>query len=132
MGARQCAGKQAQHPFEKAVSRTMSSQHDLEPCLTPSAAQNPRRCPPTVVATRRRSGGSAALATYRDLGARGLAPVEAGNLAAYLSGLRPVDQGWTVAEINRLLFLRFLFDRDRLDSLNANRAIDDARTNSIA
>jgi hypothetical protein len=94
----------------------MNSQHDLEPCLTPSAAQNPRRCPPTVAATRRRPDGSAALATYRDLGARGLAPVEAGNLTAYLSGLRPVDQGWTVAEIDRLLFLRYLVDGGRLDS----------------
>jgi hypothetical protein len=97
------------------MSRTKSSQHDLEPCLTPSAAQNPRRCPPTVVATRR-PDGSAALATYRDLGARGLAPTEAGNLTAYLRGLRPVDQGWTVAEIDQLLFLRYLVDGGRLDS----------------
>jgi hypothetical protein len=61
-----------------------------------------------------------------------LAPTEAGNLTAYLRGLRPVDQGWTVSEIDRLLFLRYLVDRDRLDSLNANRAVDGARTNRIA
>jgi hypothetical protein len=86
-----------------------------------SAAQGPHRRPPTVAASRYRPElGSAALATYRDLGAKGLAPTEAGNLTAYLRGLRPVDQGWTVAEIDRLLFLRYLVDRDRLDSLNAN------------
>ncbi len=59
---------------------------------------------------------SAALAAYRDLGAKGMAPSEAGNLTAYLLGLRPADQAWTVAEIDRLLFLRYLVDRDRLDS----------------
>jgi hypothetical protein len=95
-----------------------------------SAAQGPHRRPPAVGASPSR--GSAVLATYRDLGAKGLAPTEAGNLTAYLRGLRPVDQGWTVAEIDRLLFLRYLVDRDRLDSLNANRAVDDARTNRIA
>jgi hypothetical protein len=62
---------------------------------------------------RHRPHGSAALATYRDLGAKGLAPREAGNLTAYLRGLRPIDQGWTVAEIDRLLFLRYLVDRGR-------------------
>jgi hypothetical protein len=98
------------------MSPSMNSQHDLEPCLTPSAALNPRRCPPTVVATRRRPDGSVALATYRDLEAMGLAPTEAGNLTAYLRGLRPVDQGWTVAEIDRLLFVRYLVDRGRLGS----------------
>ena len=98
-----------------------------------SAAQGPHQHPPAVAASRLRpERGSAALALYRDLGAKGLAPTEAGNLTAYLRGLRPVDQGWTVSEIDRLLFLRYLVDRDRLDSLNANRAVDDARTNRIA
>ena len=86
-----------------------------------SAAECPYRRPPTLAASGHRpERGSAALATYRDLAAKGLAPTEAGNLTAYLRGLRPVDQGWTVAEIDRLLFLRYLVDRDRLDSLNAN------------
>jgi hypothetical protein len=71
------------------------------------------------------------LATYGDLGAMGLAPTEAGNLTAYLRGLRPVDQGWTVAEIDRLLFLRYLVDRGRLAAPNARRAIDRAPTNRI-
>jgi hypothetical protein len=58
---------------------------------------------------------SAAFATYRDLGARGLTPTEAGNLTAYLQGLRPVDVGWTVAEIDHLLFLRHLVEGGLLE-----------------
>lgn len=58
---------------------------------------------------------SGTLVTYRDLGVMGLAPAEAGNLTAYLRGLRPVRQGWTVQEIERLLFLRYLVDGGRLD-----------------
>ena len=86
-----------------------------------SADEGPDRRPPTVAASGHRpERGSAALATYDDLGAKGLAPTESGNLTAYLRGLRPVDQGWTVAEIDRLLFLRYLVDRERLDSSNAN------------
>ena len=98
------------------MSRTMKSNHDLERSLPPAAAQDPHRRPTTVFASRHRRHVSAALATYRDLGAKGLAPREAGNLTAYLRGLRPVDQGWTVAEIDRLLFLRYLVDRGRLES----------------
>jgi hypothetical protein len=94
----------------------MKSNHDLERSLPAAADQDPHRRPPAVIASRHRPHGSAALATYRDLGAKGLAPAEAGNLTAYLRGLRPVDRGWTVAEIDRLLFLRYLVDRGRLES----------------
>jgi hypothetical protein len=93
------------------MSRKMKSERDPE--LRPSAAQVHGRLP-AVAVSRHRPQRSAAIATYRDLGARGLAPREAGNLTAYLRGLRPVDQGWTVAEINRLLFLRYLVERGRL------------------
>jgi hypothetical protein len=55
-------------------------------------------------------------ATYRSLGSRGLAPAEAGNLTAFLHGLRPAVGGWTVREINGLLFLRSLVERGRLPS----------------
>jgi hypothetical protein len=114
------------------MSPTMKSQHDPERSPVPSAAKDPRRRPPGVVASRHRPvRRSAALATYSDLGARGLAPTEAGNLTAYLRGLRPVDQGWTVAEIDRLLFLRYLVDRGRLAAPNAGRAKDGAPTNGI-
>jgi hypothetical protein len=97
------------------MSRTMKPKYDQERSLPPAAAQDAHRSPGTVVASRHRPRRSAALATYRDLGAKGLAPAEAGNLTAYLRGLRPVDQGWTVAEIDRLLFLRYLVDRGRFD-----------------
>jgi hypothetical protein len=93
----------------------MKPQHDL-PNLAPSATQVPHRRRPAIAVSRHRPHGSATLATYRDLGAKGLAPAEAGNLTAYLRGLRPVDQGWTVGEIDRLLFLRYLVDRGHLVS----------------
>ena len=108
------------------MSRTMKSHHDLERSLPPAAAPNAHPRPPTVVASRHRPHGSAVLATYRDLGAKGLAPREAGNLTAYLRGLRPVDQGWTVVEIDRLLFLRYLADRGRFDGhpvVDSNRPV---------
>jgi hypothetical protein len=110
----------------------MKSQHDPERSPAPSAAKDPRRRPPGVIASRHRPAQrSPALATYSDLGARGLAPTEAGNLTAYLRGLRPVDQGWTVAEIDRLLFMRYLVDRGRFAAPNAGRAKDGAPTNGI-
>ena len=97
------------------MSRTMKPNHDLERSLPPAAAQPSNPGSGIVIASRRRPHESAALATYRDLGAKGLAPAEAGNLTAYLRGLRPMAQGWTVAEIDRILFLRYLVDRGRID-----------------
>lgn len=47
-------------------------------------------------------------ATYRGLLLRGLAPNEAANLTAYLSGLHVGEQHWTLSEVNQLLFLREL------------------------
>jgi hypothetical protein len=111
---------------------TMKSQHHPERSPEPSAAKDPRRRPPGVIASRHRPvQRSAALATFGDLGARGLAPTEAGNLTAYLRGLRPVDQGWTVGEIDRLLFLRYLVDRGRIAAPNAGRAKDGDPTNGL-
>ena len=54
--------------------------------------------------------------TYRLLGSRGFRSDEAGNLTAYLHGLRPVKGGWAVGEIERLLFLRHLVERGDLGS----------------
>ena len=85
-----------------------------------SAPRGPRHDTPDAIGPRRRPTTDATAASpigiYRDLGAQGLAPAEAGNLTAYLRGIRPVAQGWTVAEINRLLFLRHLVDRGRIGS----------------
>lgn len=54
--------------------------------------------------------------TYRLLGSRGFRSDEAGNLTAYLHGLPPVKGGWTVGDIERLLFLRHLVERGHLGS----------------
>lgn len=54
-------------------------------------------------------------AGYRSLVARGFATDEAGNLTALLSGLRPAQHAWSVAEINRLHFLQFRLERDRIE-----------------
>ena len=50
-------------------------------------------------------------AIFRDLRVMGFAADEAGNLTAFLNGVRPVEGGWTVGEIDRLLFLRHLVTR---------------------
>lgn len=50
------------------------------------------------------------------LTAQGFQPTEAGNLTAYLIGLAPVERGWTVDEIERLLFTRHLFERRHIKS----------------
>ena len=52
----------------------------------------------------------------RDLLRAGCTPTEAANLYAVAVGLRPVRVGWTVAEIERLKFLRHLVETKRLAS----------------
>jgi len=47
-------------------------------------------------------------ATYRLLLMRGLGPAAAANLTAYVCGIDTSDTSWSIAEINRLLFLRSL------------------------
>jgi hypothetical protein len=39
---------------------------------------------------------------------RGLAPDEAANLTAFMSGIPVGEASWTLAQVNRLLFLREL------------------------
>jgi hypothetical protein len=46
----------------------------------------------------------------------GLSSAEASNLVAYLSGIQPRDGGWTLREIQRLLFVGYLVDAGRLKS----------------
>jgi hypothetical protein len=46
----------------------------------------------------------------------GLTTDEAGNLTAHVTGLRIGDRPWTMTEIERLVFLRALVDRGRLES----------------
>jgi hypothetical protein len=67
------------------------------------------------IANGRGRSGSPAI-TYRLLGSKGLRPDEAGNLTAYLHGLSPVESGWGVGEIERLLFVRHLVVRGDIGS----------------
>jgi len=46
--------------------------------------------------------------TYRTLTMRGLAPDEAANLTAFLSGIHVGSQTWKLREVNELLFFREL------------------------
>ena len=46
--------------------------------------------------------------TYRLLLLRGLAPDEAANLTAFMSGIPVSEASWTLGQVNRLLFLREL------------------------
>ena len=52
----------------------------------------------------------------RFLTAQGFETTEVGNLTAYLHGLTPVEGGWTVDEIERLLFVRHLVERQIIRS----------------
>ena len=53
-------------------------------------------------------------ATYQRLRMSGLTPLEAGNLTAHLNGLRATEHGWTLEEIENLLFVRALLEQGRL------------------
>jgi hypothetical protein len=59
--------------------------------------------------------GPSPTAIYRRLTIQGWSSRDAGNLVAALQGLRPARQGWTVNEIDHLMFLRALLDSGRLD-----------------
>jgi hypothetical protein len=58
--------------------------------------------------------GSMTRTIYRSLLMRGLGPVEAANLTAFLSGIHVGDHHWKLTEVNRLLFLRELQASGRL------------------
>jgi hypothetical protein len=53
-------------------------------------------------------------ATYRLLLMRGLAPDEAANLTAFMSGIHVGEQHWKLKEVNQLLFLRDMQRSGRL------------------
>jgi hypothetical protein len=61
-------------------------------------------------------GGDPALRTFRRLRMGGLTMSEAGNLTAHVKGLHAVPGGWTVEEIERLLFVREMVRQGRLGS----------------
>jgi hypothetical protein len=51
---------------------------------------------------------------------RGLAPDEAANLTAFLSGLHVGDQHWNLKELNQLLFLRDMQRTGRFGETDGN------------
>jgi hypothetical protein len=57
-----------------------------------------------------------ARSTYQRLRMVGLTAAEAGNLTAHLNGLKVAGQGWTLREIEGLLFIRALADLGRIPS----------------
>jgi hypothetical protein len=61
--------------------------------------------------------------TYRLLLMRGLAPSEAANLTAFLSGLHVGDQLWNLKELNQLLFLRDMQRSGRFGETDGNAQI---------
>jgi hypothetical protein len=50
---------------------------------------------------------------YRALLVRSLRPAEAANLTAFLCGIPLGEQPWKIHEVNRLLFLRELYNAGR-------------------
>ncbi|OGN88205.1 MAG: hypothetical protein A2X23_04785 [Chloroflexi bacterium GWC2_73_18] len=54
--------------------------------------------------------------TYRLLKMRGLSEREAADLTAFLAGIHRVGDGWTLREVERLLFLRSLVGSGHLVS----------------
>lgn len=88
--------------------------HSRTPALGPTAAPaDPRNL------DHERPGSEPAgdvRTASRYLTALGFRPAEAGNLTAYLHGLAPVEGGWTVDEIERLLFVGHLAAGGRIRS----------------
>ena len=62
--------------------------------------------------------------TYRMLVMRGLAPDEAANLTAFMSGIHVGDRGWKLNEINKLLFLRDLQRSGRFGDADGNSRVN--------
>ena len=62
----------------------------------------------------RRPEPPASRVAHRLLVLRGLTVDEAANLVAFRCGIRVGEQPWTVAEVNRLLFLRELSQLGRI------------------
>ncbi len=65
----------------------------------------------TAAPDAREARAAAPAALYRELRVEGFSAPEAGNLTAYLVGIRPVAGGWSLSEIEHLLFLRDRVER---------------------
>lgn len=62
----------------------------------------------------------------------GLSVEEASNLTAHLAGIQPVPGGWSLAEIERLRFLRWMVSAGRLGADDVPPAAARARTRRAA
>ena len=79
----------------------------------------------TRPSTTSTSHGVRTRATYRLLLLRGLAPDEAANLTAFVSGIHVGGAGWKLQEVNRLLFLRELNRSGRFGEADGGGASTD-------
>ena len=83
----------------------------------------------TTTTTGRTLGHPSASWTPRAIARRlegcGLSPTEASNLTARLEGLRLVRTGWTVAEVERLLFVRWLVEAGRFAGASDRPSADE-------
>jgi hypothetical protein len=86
---------------------------DRSPVLATAAA-------PAASATTAAPNDVPTRSTYRMLIMRGLAPEEASNLTAFLSGLHVGDQHWNLKELNQLLFLRDMQRSGRFGETDGN------------
>jgi hypothetical protein len=86
------------------------------PQTTETEPPMPRRQSPVPAAApaEHRSRAGAVHETYRGLRAIGWSDGEAGNLAAYLEGIGRVRNGWTIREVEGLLFIRALVTDGRI------------------
>jgi hypothetical protein len=72
----------------------------------------PRRATTSPPSPPKHSPAPGTRATHRMLMLRGLTTGEAANLTAYICGIRAGERPWNVEQINQLLFLRHLYQRD--------------------
>jgi hypothetical protein len=86
----------------------------------PRASQTGTRRPHAVLGGASRTIYEAKQASvseaFRILTARGLRSHEAGNVTAYSLGLSPIEGGWSVGEIERLLFTSYLLAQGHIGS----------------
>jgi hypothetical protein len=90
----------------------MKRRWDIDP-TSPAALAATRA---TSGAKSRAAGWSSHTSAFRSLVANGFAADEAGNLTALRTGLWPAERAWSLIEINRLHFLLFRMQRDRIET----------------
>ncbi len=110
----------------KTRRRTATKTRSVDPnCLSNTisrlgATVHPHEAPVAAAAVEgapsRARDASLVRSSFRLLMMRGLTPLEAGNVVAYMTGLHATESGWTVKQIERMLLLRSLVACGRLAS----------------